>query len=90
MKKLKIYGKALAVEEDNSDGGNIEVWSTDSEDEEVRKPTYGAYFVVNTSKEAKRGKCIMVQCKSSESQAIIPTTEKFLMLACQQNTLESK
>ena len=33
---------------EESDDGRVEMWSTDSEDDEVRKPTHGGCFVVNS------------------------------------------
>lgn len=36
-RNLKLTGKTLIVEENASDSGNIEVWSTNSEDDEVSK-----------------------------------------------------
>lgn len=41
---------------DDSDDGMVEVWSTYSEDEEVRKPSHGKYFVAKESKGDKEEK----------------------------------
>lgn len=54
------------VTKDNSEDGNVEVWSTDSEDEEVRRPTHEDCFMMKD--ENKRGdKCFMVKIINSES-----------------------
>lgn len=67
LRKMKLNRKALTVGDGDSDNGNIEVWSTYSEDEEVRKPTHEAYFVVNKTEEVTGGKCLKVKSSSSES-----------------------
>ena len=36
---------ALIVQEEDDEFGIIEVWSIDSEEEEVRRPTHGECFV---------------------------------------------
>ena len=36
---------ALIVHEDSDEDGRVEVWSTDSKDDDVRKPTHGGCFV---------------------------------------------
>ena len=38
--------------------GSVEVWSTDSEDDEVRKPTHGKAYVAK--EESSGGRCFMV------------------------------
>lgn len=53
------------MEEDDRDIGNVEFWLTDSEDDEVRKPNHGAYFVMKKAKEARGGNCFMVNSFSS-------------------------
>lgn len=60
LKKLKIQGIAPIVEEDNSVVGNIEVWSTDWEVEEVKRPPHGNYFVVDNIEGDVKIKCLMV------------------------------
>lgn len=76
LRKYNSTGKALIVAEDESDDGEVEVWSTDSEDEQVRKTTHVECFVVikeKVNKEvdvigiAKGGTCLMVGSVSSES-----------------------
>lgn len=59
LHKVNIHGKSLIVKNDESDSNNIEVWSTDTEDEEVRKPTHGACFVSNMYTSEKGGKCFI-------------------------------
>lgn len=56
LDKMKLNGKALITGEDDSDSGNIEVLSTDSEDDVVRKATHGTCFVANKYEEEKGGK----------------------------------
>lgn len=53
---------ALIVQENIVDDefGGVEVWSTDSKDEEVRKPTHGRVFVAKEGKPEFVGRCIMV------------------------------
>ena len=43
---------------DNDEFGGVQVWSTDSEDEEVRKPTHGKALLVK--EENVEGRCLMV------------------------------
>ncbi|KAI3496474.1 hypothetical protein L1887_38838 [Cichorium endivia] len=49
-----IIKSAFVVQEDN-EYGVVEVWSTDSDDEEVRKPTHGRCFVVKNDSSELRG-----------------------------------
>lgn len=53
---------------DDKYSGNIEVWSTDYEDEKVCKSTHRAYFAVNMIKDAKGGKCFIFKSSSSWSR----------------------
>ena len=55
----------LVVQEENDDG-RVKVWSTDSEDDEIRKPTHGGYFVLKSEKEGYASKCLMVQSGNSK------------------------
>ena len=43
---------------DDDEFGGVQVWSTDSEDDEVRKPSHGKAYVVK--EESSGGKCLMV------------------------------
>ena len=53
---------ALIVQEESDEYGRVEVWSTNSEDEEVRKPTHGGCFFLANSKEKEyEERCLMVQ-----------------------------
>lgn len=45
VKKLNIQRKALIVEEEDNDAGNVEVWFTDYEDDEIRRTTHRALFM---------------------------------------------
>lgn len=63
---MKLDEKVLIVGENDSDNGNIKVWSTNSEDEEVYKLTHGGYFLENKSKEEKGGRCFIVQMMKEE------------------------
>lgn len=45
LSKLNIIGKAFVTGEEDSDDGNVEVSSMDSEDDEFRKPTHGTCYV---------------------------------------------
>lgn len=65
--KSKSNGKALILEEDDNDG-RVEVWSTDSEDEEIWRPTHGKGFIVKEDKIFDGGKCLMVGSTDSEIQ----------------------
>ncbi|XP_052620940.1 uncharacterized protein LOC128126844 [Lactuca sativa] len=64
--KAKEEPKSVSqTEESKKDGntvddefGDVEVWSTDSKDEEVRKPTHGRALLVK--EEVVAGKCLMV------------------------------
>lgn len=58
----------MVVEEGNNDDGNIEVWSTNSEDEDVCRPAHGSCFSVNNFTCVKDRKCLMVKSVSSEDQ----------------------
>ena len=49
------------MQEGSDDDGRFEVWSTDSEDDEVRKPTHGWCFVAKSKLQGYEGKCVMVQ-----------------------------
>ena len=65
IKKKKTNDKsmhALIVQEDVAENefGGVEVLSTDSEDEEVRKPTHGREFVVKSEGSEVAGRCLMV------------------------------
>ena len=51
---------ALIVQEGNDEFGRVEVWSTDYEDEEFRKPTHGRCFVVKSGALEYEGRCLMV------------------------------
>lgn len=46
----------------------MEVWSTDSEDEEVCKLTHGEYFIVKVEVLEYEGKCLMVCNDVSEQR----------------------
>lgn len=69
--KSKPTWKALTIAEYDSDDGQVEVWSIDSEDENVRMPTHGECFVVKESKFDKEscvrkgGKCLIFGSISS-------------------------
>lgn len=47
-KKVSNSKPMLIVQEGGDDEGIVEVWSIDSEDEEVSKPTYGGCFVAKS------------------------------------------
>lgn len=67
----------LLVGEDNNDDGQVEVWLTNFEDEEVRKQTHWYFYVVKEAikeekivkglKVVKGGMCLMVNSMSSNS-----------------------
>ena len=57
---------ALIVRENEDEFGRIELWSTDSEDEEVRRPTHGECFVAKAEFPKYEGKCMMVHNDVSE------------------------
>ncbi|KAL7582691.1 uncharacterized protein LOC128128961 [Lactuca sativa] len=41
----------------------VEIWSTESEDEEVRKPSHGSAYVVSEGVSSSAGKCLMVSAE---------------------------
>ena len=43
---------------DDDEFGGVQVWSTDSEDDEVRKPTHGKAYVAKSGDAG--GRCLMV------------------------------
>ncbi|XP_052621713.1 uncharacterized protein LOC128127298 [Lactuca sativa] len=53
---------ALIIQEKVIDDefGGVEVWSTDSEDEKVRRPTHDSAFVTRQEDEKVTGRCLMV------------------------------
>lgn len=51
------------VQED-SDEGKKKVWSTDSEDEEVRRTTHAECIVAKSEEKGNEGMCLMVQGNS--------------------------
>ena len=51
---------ALIVQEGGDEFGSVEVWSTDSEDDEVQKPTHGGCFVAKSEASEYEGRCVMV------------------------------
>ena len=59
---------ALIVQEnfvdDEFDG--VEVWSTNSKDEEIRKPMHGRTFAVKEYREELAGRCLMVNTGVSQ------------------------
>ena len=57
-------------EEDNDDG-QVEVWSTDSKDDKVHRPTRGACYVAKEVEHESSGKCFFMSSVSSESQAYV-------------------
>mgnify|MGYP001557248895 CR=1 FL=1 len=48
--------------------GKVEVWSTDSEDEEVRRPSHGRSFVAKDEGSSFSGRCLMVTSEVSETR----------------------
>lgn len=65
-KKNSLAVKLVLIVEEESDEGRVEVWSIDSKDDEVRKPTHGGCFVVKSEKESYASKCLMVHSCNSE------------------------
>lgn len=65
---MKLTRKSLIVEEDYNDSENIEVWSTNLDDDEIRRPTHGACYAANMEEKASSRRCFMVQIVSSRSQ----------------------
>lgn len=53
--------RALIVQEGSDEDGCVEVWSTDSKEVEVSKPTHGGCFVANSDLQEYEGRCLMVQ-----------------------------
>ncbi|XP_052623142.1 uncharacterized protein LOC128128382 [Lactuca sativa] len=49
---------------DNDEFGGVEVWSTDSEDEEVTKPSHGRAYVAKEGVSSSAGKCMMVSTET--------------------------
>ena len=65
IKKKKTTNSSmdsLIVQEnlDDDEFGGVEVWSTDSEDEEVRKPSHGRAYVAREGVSSSARKCLMV------------------------------
>lgn len=61
LRKMNVIRKAPIVEEEDSDARNIYVWSTNSQDEEVRRPSHDALFASNVSTASKDRKCLIVK-----------------------------
>lgn len=59
---------ALIVQENEVEDefGRVKVWSTDSEDEEVRRPAHGRSFVAKDEGSQLHGRCLMVTSEVSE------------------------
>lgn len=62
---------ALIVQEDEDEFGQVEVWSTDSEDEKVRKPMHGECFVAKVVAKEHAGKCLVVHGEVSEQKEFV-------------------
>ncbi|XP_052622916.1 uncharacterized protein LOC128128126 [Lactuca sativa] len=67
MRKLEEIKNKKTTNSAKDEFGGVEVWSTDSEDEEVRKPTHGRAYVAKEAGSA--GKCLMVSAGSSTESA---------------------
>ena len=70
IKKKKIvdnFMHALIVQENVAENefGGVEVWSTELEDNEVRKPTHGRAFVAEEETSQFVGRCLMVKSEGS-------------------------
>ena len=59
---------ALIFQENEAEDefGRVEVWSTDSEDEEVRRPSHGRSFIAKDEGLQLHGRCLMVTSEVSE------------------------
>ena len=69
IKKKKSYDDAkatLIMHENDDEFGRVEVWSTNSEDKEVRRPTHGRSFVAKGDDSQSSGRCFMVKNEDSE------------------------
>lgn len=56
------------MKEGSNEYGRFEVWSTKSEDDEVRKPIHGGCFVVKSEEQEYEGRCLMVHNDVSEQR----------------------
>ena len=71
IKKKKIFDDvkpALIVQEQNDEFGGVEVWSTDSKEEEVSRLTHGRSFVAKDEVSQFSGRCLMVSNELSEQR----------------------
>lgn len=57
----------LVVTDDNSDDGNMEVWSIELEDDEVHKTTHGDCLMIKVEKKNSGGRYFMVKSVCSEN-----------------------
>nr|KAJ0189254.1 hypothetical protein LSAT_V11C800435370 [Lactuca sativa] len=64
---ISMYALIIQENADEDEFGGVEVWSTDSKDEEVRKPTHGKACVAKEV--GSDGKCLIVTASSSTASA---------------------
>ena len=74
----------MILQENDDEFGRVKVWSTDSEDDEVRRPTHGGCFVEKDQVPVYQGRCLTVNnnvseqkgCASNNFFAAKPVTEQ--------------
>lgn len=60
-KKVSNAKSVLIAEEGSDDEGRVEIWSIDSEHDEVRKPTHRGCFVARLELPSYECRCLTVQ-----------------------------
>ena len=70
-KATNVSKNALIVQEHVIDDefGGVEVWSTDSKDEEVRRPSHGRAYLAREGVTESASRCLMVTTESKTEEA---------------------
>ena len=71
---------ALIAQEGGDEFGSVEVWSTDSKDDEVQNPTHGGCFVAMLELSEYDGRCLMVQSEVSEQSGYATNAESPMII----------
>ena len=75
-KNVDHSNPAFIMQEDDDEFGRVEVWSTDSEDEEVRRPAHGECFIMKVELLKYEGKCMMVHSDISDQRGYASDGDK--------------
>ena len=89
IKKKKNTNKSMndlimQKNDDENEFGGVEVWSTDSEDDDVRRPTHGKVFVAKEESSQFIGRCLMVTDELSQLHGYATDGEEEMIVVSQQ------